>query len=100
MAGGTEVELPLCREGVWYCELNAGKTVRKKTGEKPVESKGETDSTEALVDSLNKYEAQLFVTSGHATERDWQIGFRYKNGTFQSKAGQLFGVDTKGHAFP
>jgi len=35
------------------------------------------------------------VTSGHATERDWQIGFRYRNGYFKSAAGQMFGEDTQ-----
>ena len=42
----------------------------------------------------------MFVTSGHATERDWQIGFRYRNGQFRSEQGQLFGVDTQGQRYP
>ena len=33
----------------------------------------------------------MFVTSGHATERDWQIGFRYRNGQFRSRAGHSSG---------
>jgi zinc protease len=49
---------------------------------------------------LTEYKADLFVTSGHATERNWQIGFRYRNGEFQSKAGELFGVDTKRNKIP
>ena len=44
--------------------------------------------------------ARGFVTSGHATERDWQIGYRYRNGSFRSKAGQLYGLDTQGRKFP
>ena len=40
------------------------------------------------------------MTSGHATERDWQIGFRYRNGQFRSHAGELFGLDTRGERFP
>ncbi|MEC7776951.1 MAG: hypothetical protein VYC32_12720, partial [Planctomycetota bacterium] len=50
--------------------------------------------TEVLVDTLNRYKTDLFVTSGHATERDWMIGFRYRNGFFKSKGGQIFGEDT------
>jgi zinc protease len=40
------------------------------------------------------------VTSGHATERDWMIGFRYKNGFFKHENGRLYGLDTQGRKFP
>jgi len=96
VASGTEVALEQCREGVWYCELKQGRMVRKKLGGKPVEEQGPADTTEALADTLNNYNAQLFVTSGHATERGWQIGFSYRNGFFKCAGGKLFGVDTKG----
>ena len=39
------------------------------------------------------------MTSGHATERNWQIGFRYKNGYFKSKAGEIFGENVKKQRF-
>ena len=96
VGASTEVELPLCEEGKWYCELNAGKIVTKDPGKAPQESKGPADSTKAMVDLLNVYRADLFVTSGHATERDWKLGYRYRNGVFRCKDGQLFGADTKG----
>ncbi|MBM4089120.1 MAG: hypothetical protein FJ276_06790 [Planctomycetes bacterium] len=100
VAAGTEVELSLCDEGVWYCELQRGKMVRKERGKAPEQQQVPADTTKALVDTLNDYKAQLFVTSGHATERDWQIGFRYRNGHFRCQDGQLFGADTKGQRFP
>ena len=96
VASGTEVALEQCREGIWYCELKQGRMVRKKPGGKPIEGQGPEDTTEALADTLNNYNAQLFVTSGHATERGWQIGFTYRNGFFKCSDGNLFGVDTKG----
>jgi zinc protease len=96
VASGTDVSLEHCEEGVWYCELNKNRMVKKEKGGEPVEARGPDDTTKVLVETLNDYQAQLFVTSGHATERDWQIGFRYQNGYFKSKDGQLFGVDTKG----
>jgi hypothetical protein len=99
-AAGTEIELPVCDEGLWYCELNQGKMVRKLPGGKPRQEQAPADTTRSLVDVLNEYHPQLFVTSGHATERDWQIGFRYRNGQFRCTSGQLFGLDTKGHRFP
>ena len=100
VAAGTEVELRMCDEGLWYCELNQGKMVRKESGGKPEQQKCPADTTKALVEALNVYQPQLFVTSGHATERDWQIGFRYRNGQFRSHAGELFGLDTRGERFP
>lgn len=96
VASGTEVALEQCQEGVWYCELKKNRMVKKVKGGEPVESEGPDDTTRVLAETLNDYKAQLFVTSGHATERDWQIGFRYRNGYFKSKDGQLFGLNTKG----
>jgi hypothetical protein len=46
--------------------------------------------------ALDRCEQDLFVTSGHATERDLQLGFRYRNGVFRCKNGTLFGSDLSG----
>ncbi len=100
VAAGTEVELSLCDEGLWYCELNKGKMARKSHGQPVQQETAPADTTKALVDTLNDYKAELFVTSGHATERDWQIGYRYRNGQFRSEKGQLFGLDTHGQRYP
>lgn len=96
VASGTEVPLEMCEEGVWYCELVQNKMVQKKRGGSPEQLKGPSDTTEALVQTLNEYQADLFVTSGHATQRDWSIGYGYRNGQFRSEAGQLYGLDTAG----
>ncbi|GAB4139072.1 MAG: hypothetical protein Kow0040_26860 [Thermogutta sp.] len=100
VAAGTEIALSVCEEGRWYSELTPGRMVRKDPGEAPKTVQVPADTTKALVDALNVYEAQLFVTSGHATERDWQIGYGYQNGQFRSRAGQLFGVDLEGRSWP
>lgn len=94
VASGTELALECCTEGLWYDELVKNKLVRKKPGGVAEQLRGPDDTTEVLADTLNKYQADLFVTSGHATERNWMIGFRYKNGFFKSKGGQIFGEDT------
>ncbi len=99
VASGTEVALEMCEEGLWYCELKKNRMVRKRRGGKPVEERCPDDTTKALVNTLNDYKAQLFVTSGHATERDWQIGYRYRNGSFRCKEGKLYGLDTKRQRF-
>ncbi|MBN2560404.1 MAG: hypothetical protein JXQ75_05680 [Phycisphaerae bacterium] len=100
VAAGTEVALDCCEEGVWYCELNEGKTVRKERGREPQILQGPDDSTEALVQTLTDYQPGLFVTSGHATEHDWMIGFRYRSGFFKCAEGQLYGEDTQKHKRP
>jgi hypothetical protein len=96
---GTEVALDRCEAGTWYCELRKGHMVQKNVGSSPEEKTVEPDTTKALVDLMNAGAPDLWVTSGHATERDWMIGFRYRNGFWKSKAGQLFGEDTKGGRF-
>ncbi|HTN76591.1 MAG TPA: hypothetical protein VL096_15130 [Pirellulaceae bacterium] len=100
VASGTELAMDRVVEGVWYCELEQHRMVRKAANAEAQSEKGPADTTAALAKMLTDYHADLFVTSGHATERDWQIGFRYKNGTFRSKAGELFGVDTSGQKIP
>lgn len=97
VTAGTEVALQQCKAGVWFCELNPGKVVRKTDGGEATTEKGPVDSTRAIAEALD--DADLFVTSGHATERNWQIGFRYRNGYFVSQAGQLYGLDTERKRF-
>jgi zinc protease len=100
VAAGTDVALDMCEEGVWYSELKQGEMVRKEKGGKPRELKGPADTTEALAKTLTDYKADLFVTSGHATERDWQIGYSYRNGQFRCENGALYGLDTAGRKIP
>jgi len=95
VAAGTEFAMEMVEEGVWYDELVKNKMVRKTQGGKAEQLKGPDDTTQALADTLNTWHADLFITSGHATEANWMIGFRYRNGFFKSRAGQMFGEDTK-----
>ncbi|WP_144057675.1 hypothetical protein [Novipirellula maiorica] len=99
VAAGTEIALEMCHSGVWFDELVKSKMVRKTSGDQARQQQGPADTTHALANSLSDNTADLFVTSGHATQRDWQIGFRYRNGTFRSKAGKMFGVTTDGERF-
>ncbi len=70
----------------------------KEPGGRPKTEVGPADTTEALVDALAR--SDLFVTSGHATEHDWQIGFSYRNGSFRCRDGKLFGLDTQKKEHP
>jgi hypothetical protein len=95
VASGTEIALEMCEQGLWYDELVKNKFVRKQKGGSAQQLQGPDDTTKALVKSLNDFQPDLFVTSGHATERNWQLGFRYRNGFFKSKDGQMYGEDTR-----
>ena len=99
VASGTEVALDMCSQGVWYDELVKNKKVSKTRDGEVKQEQGPADTTRALAASLSDNSADMFVTSGHATERDWQIGFRYRNGQFRSKGGRMFGVTTAGERF-
>lgn len=99
-AAGTSIPLANFESGVWYDELKKNKMVRKVRGEQAKEASGPDDTTEALADTFNKENIDMFVTSGHATERDWQIGYAYRNGQFRCDAGNLFGLDTKQRKIP
>ncbi len=99
VASGTELALEMCEQARCYDELVKNKLVVKEKGQKAKLISGPDDTTKALVDTLNDFQPDLVVTSGHATERNWQIGFRYRNGYFKSKNGQMFGEDTQRSQF-
>ena len=93
----TEIALDRCEEGKWFCELRKGHgVVKEKNGpSKPI--KLGQDTTSLFVKELNEDKPDLFVTSGHATEQDLQLGYRYKNGVFRCrKDGTLYGADLSG----
>ena len=98
-AAGTSIPLELFEQGSWYCEVKQNRMVHKARGGVPAEERGPDDTTKPLVDLLNDYRADLFVTSGHATERDWQIGYGYRNGSFRCEQGRLYGRDTAGRRY-
>lgn len=100
VCAGTSVALSYFKSGVCFDELKQNFYQIKEEGKAP-ESRndGPNDTTKAIADALDG--AQLFVTSGHATQRDWQLGFRYKNGYFVSGlgGGALHGKPSDGDAF-
>lgn len=100
VAAGTAFATEMVEEGVWYCELTPGRRVRKERNAAARQLQGPADTTEALVRTLTEYQADLFITSGHATEREWQIGYGYKNGFFRCEHGMLYGLDTANRRFP
>lgn len=95
---GTDLATERLESAQTFSELEAGKRVVKSTGAKAVTETGPADSSWDIATALEKSETGLFITSGHATERGWQIGYRYRNGTWKSEAGRLFATDLKGES--
>ena len=93
--GGTGINLGLFEAGAWFSEGAKGVMHEKKPGRKAEKKKCPDDSTLSLVRTFVRLKPQVFVTSGHATERDWQIGYSYKNGQLRCKDGQVVAIDTK-----
>jgi zinc protease len=92
----TEIALDRCEQGKWFSELRKGHGVTKEQGGDIKDIQLPQDTTSRFVRELNEGKPDLFVTSGHATERDLQLGFRYRNGVFRCKNGTLFGSDLSG----
>jgi zinc protease len=62
---------------------------------KTAQQKVEPDTARSLADGFNTLAPQVFFTSGHATEKDWQIGYGFPGGQFRCERGQLFALTTR-----
>ena len=103
------VDLEKFRSGVWFSESEQGCSYRKVSREsKVIKEKCPDDTTEViaceisderrLCDKNNYYErgVDMIITSGHATEKDWNIAYCFKGGKFQCSKGQLYGSTLAG----
>jgi len=86
-------------EGMMFNELQAGVMWKKGADGGIAEESCPTDTTKMIVDALNEYEPDVFITSGHATERNWMIGYSYRSGYLRCKDGRLYGLDTEGRSY-
>ena len=99
---------PMCvrtfPSGLWFSEGERGVTVRKVPSEQGEQrERCPDDATAAFVKELSTVrdveqdEGVDFIgTSGHATERDLQMGYSFKSGSLCSKKGQLYGRPLNG----
>ncbi|MBR4751599.1 MAG: hypothetical protein IK077_07545 [Thermoguttaceae bacterium] len=92
--GATSIASKYFKNCIIYDELKKNlKRVKEAGKEEVVTNDGPDDTTRAIADALDG--TQLFVTSGHASERNWSIGYSYVNGFFVANDGELFGVPSK-----
>ncbi len=60
----------------------------------------DTDNTQGVLERLQKDKVQFLATSGHATQRDWEMGYCGPNMTMVHKEGRLFARDTQQQIHP
>ncbi len=100
-ASATRIATNFCQEAESFDELiPKGHSIKKPNGKEIEIPLDDADSVEELAAAFAHPDTQLIITSGHASQRDWQPGFRYKNGTFHSKNGDLYGLDLKKKEHP
>jgi len=66
--------------GASFSETQQGVKWVKEPGRAPEKVQGPDDSTKQFVAELNDRSPDMVSTSGHATERDWQMGYSYRGG--------------------
>jgi len=98
-AAGFDIGLDAFREGVAYSETRQNVMWEKPAGGPCEERHCPGDTTRCLADEFNLNHPDLFATSGHATQHDWQIGYTYPNGQLRCQDGLLFGLDTAGRRY-
>ncbi len=64
------------KEGVSFNEVEKERMRVKLPGKDPVWKKGPLDTTAAFVKEVDSGRADLIVTSGHATEHGWHMGYK------------------------
>ena len=102
------VELSQFDSGDWYSEVDACVHYQKLSKDAKVEKlKCQQDTTHLVAEAIGEDRdvdsskgVDMIITSGHATERNWSLGFSYRNGRFVCQEGSLLGVDTKGSQIP
>ena len=92
----TDIALDRCESARTFDELKAGKRTGKSADGKTTEETGPADSSFAIATALEDPQTGLFITSGHASERNWQLGYTYPNGHWQSGEGIMTAVDLTG----
>ncbi|MBI5369133.1 MAG: hypothetical protein HZA54_19005 [Planctomycetes bacterium] len=98
-AAGCGIDLTAFREGVWYSEGAKNEMFERTPGGAVEKRICPDDTTSTLVAELNEHAPDAFFTSGHATFRDWQIGYSYRNGQFRCEHGTLYGLDLGGKRY-
>jgi len=104
VAGNCPVDLEKFKSGVWFSEFERGVSY-KKLPHHDVSTKERCpqDTTELIVNAISaeRQESEvggvdMIISSGHATEENWNIAYSFKGGKFLCNNGQLYGTTVTG----
>ena len=106
--GGTSVNLNKFQSGVWFSEGDQCVSFRKKLGSTQISKEScPPDTTVDIVAELSSDRDEkkdkgvdMIITSGHATEHDWTIGYSFTAGKLIPIDGNLYGKTLKGEEIP
>lgn len=94
VCGATGISTKYFKSSIVFDESKKNHWRTKKRGEDEKDrNDAPSDTTHSIAEALS--ESQLFITSGHASENDWSIGYSYKNGFWVAKDGNLIGIPSK-----
>ena len=105
---GTPVNLEKFETGSWYSEGEAGASFHKTNeGGGVVKKECPRDATSVLTEELsaerdfeNGTGVDMMVTSGHASENNWSIGYSFRSGEFICPDGKMVGKALDGSLHP
>jgi len=100
VGAGTAFAAECVEQGWWFDEFRAGERWVKEPGGTARRADGDKDSTAGIAARLNEGKTDLWITSGHATEHNWEPGYRYRNGTFVHRDGVVIGQALDGSLHP
>jgi len=88
--------------GVAFNEIRKGTYATKQLGEEPQQhTDGPQDTTGPFLEALHTNTADIITTSGHASQRDWTMGYRYQSGHIVSgPEATLAAIDLDGNRHP
>lgn len=87
VSGSVEgVDLDAFESGIAFDELVQGAGARKNKGEASQKVAVHKDATFQIAEAIEDSAVDMIITSGHARETEWNVGFRFPGGQIRSGA--------------
>lgn len=98
--GKTQVNwLRYLDSGSYYSEAVKNHKFVKSSGRDIRKVRGPSDTTQQITNAINSGQVDVMWTSGHASEKDWEMGWAFRDGKFFTQNGQLKAHDTSGRDY-
>ncbi|MEI6863189.1 MAG: hypothetical protein WCK38_02175, partial [Candidatus Omnitrophota bacterium] len=89
-----KIDLNNFDQAACFDEFDRGFVNEKFTGKPAEKRECADDDTEEFIAAIDRLNPQLVATSAHATEHDWDMGYKGPNMKMEHQDGQLFCIDT------